>query len=256
MKKQDELNKKRSVKVFEKGEVVFRRLPAFARPAKHLLGDRRTGPFIVKDQRSHQSVVLMDPATQTLIDGGRNIPLDLILAGPRRSKLAFDAPQAEVRGIGEMIRGEGAPPVTGLSTLVRGTGPRKGWAPLGRGAYMAYKTAATVLAETELTVGRVICNEKQEMRILVQPCRGIWQRVRATHHPEYLNPEGEETIEAQDHLEQEEVVRYAALVLEVEPYVGGELMHRCPRRLSDAGWGLKVRQPDQVACIRAMCQFA
>ncbi len=42
MKKQEELNRKRTVRIFEKGEVVFRKLPSFARPAKHLLGDRCT----------------------------------------------------------------------------------------------------------------------------------------------------------------------------------------------------------------------
>jgi hypothetical protein len=57
------------------GEIVFRKLPAFARPAKHLLGDRCQGPFIVVNQRSYQSAVLRDPATGELVDIGRNIPL-------------------------------------------------------------------------------------------------------------------------------------------------------------------------------------
>ena len=108
LKKQEELNRKRTVRVFEKGEVVFRKLPSFARPAKHLLGDRCTGPFVVVDQRSLQSAVLKDPSTGELVDHGRSIPLDQLLAGPRRSKLALDEP-AEVRGIGDMLRGrEGA----------------------------------------------------------------------------------------------------------------------------------------------------
>ena len=63
-KKQEELNRKRTIRIFAKGEVVFRKLPAFARPPKHLLGDRCTGPFIVVDQRSLQSAVLKDPHTK------------------------------------------------------------------------------------------------------------------------------------------------------------------------------------------------
>jgi len=39
-RKQEELNRKRSVAVFEAGEIVFRQLPAFARPAKHMLGGK------------------------------------------------------------------------------------------------------------------------------------------------------------------------------------------------------------------------
>ena len=68
LKRQEELNRKRTVRVFDMGEIVFRKLPAFARPAKHLLGDRCQGPFIVVNQRSYQSAVLRDPATGELVD--------------------------------------------------------------------------------------------------------------------------------------------------------------------------------------------
>ena len=37
--KQEELNRKRTFKVFEKGETVFHRLPKFARAPKHVLGE-------------------------------------------------------------------------------------------------------------------------------------------------------------------------------------------------------------------------
>jgi len=36
MAKQIEINRKRHVRVFDKGEIVFRKLPAPARPGKHL----------------------------------------------------------------------------------------------------------------------------------------------------------------------------------------------------------------------------
>ena len=70
LKKQEERNKNRSVRIFEKGEDVFRKLPAFARPAKHLLGDRCTGPYVVVDQRSLQSAVLKGPSSGKLLDEG------------------------------------------------------------------------------------------------------------------------------------------------------------------------------------------
>ncbi len=113
--------------MFSDGETVFRKLPAFARPAKHLLGDRCSGPYVVIDQRSFQSEMLRDPQTGELVDGGRNIPLDQLLTGPHRSKLAFDEAPAEVRGIGEMLRGEGAPIANAAGALIRGAGRRKRW---------------------------------------------------------------------------------------------------------------------------------
>ncbi len=45
LRKREELNKKRSTRVFDAGEIVFRQLPGHARPAKHLMGDRRTGQW-------------------------------------------------------------------------------------------------------------------------------------------------------------------------------------------------------------------
>ena len=61
------------------------------------------------DQRTLSSVVLKDPKTNDLVDNGANVPIDQILAGPRRSKIRFEPDEtSEVRGIGQMIRREGA----------------------------------------------------------------------------------------------------------------------------------------------------
>ena len=81
LQRQEELSRKCNVRIFGAGEVVFRKLPAFTRPAKHLLGDRCSGPYIVVAQRSYQSAVLKDPASGELVDQGRNIPLDQLLSG-------------------------------------------------------------------------------------------------------------------------------------------------------------------------------
>ena len=82
-KRQDEINRKRNIRVFEQGETVFRKKPIFARPPKHLLGDPVQGPYLVKQQNTLSSVVLFVPATNALVDHGVNIPLDQILAGPK-----------------------------------------------------------------------------------------------------------------------------------------------------------------------------
>ena len=72
------------------------------------------------------------------MDKGRNIPLDQLLTGPRRSKLVFDPEPAEVRGIGEMLRGDRAPPVNAAGSLLRGAGRRKGWRALASGSFVTY----------------------------------------------------------------------------------------------------------------------
>ena len=110
LKKQAEINRKRCFRSFEKGETVFRRMPSAARPAKHLLAEPSSGPYLVDSQQSLSSVVLRDPVTNTLVDGGVNIPLDQILAGPYRNLVKFGDRSGDVRGVGEMLRREHAPP--------------------------------------------------------------------------------------------------------------------------------------------------
>ena len=93
-------------------------------------------------------MVLRDLSTNELVDGGANIPLDQILAGPRRSKIAFEPDdQSEVRGIGQMLRREGAAPPT--RGRLCGAGRRKGWTGLSGGACVAYQTVARGPAEKE-----------------------------------------------------------------------------------------------------------
>jgi hypothetical protein len=96
LKRQEELMRRQNVRIFGAGETVFRKLPAFARLAKHLLGDRCAGLYIVVAQKSYQSAVLKDPLTGELVDQGRNIPLDQLLTGPRRSKLVFEDAPSEI----------------------------------------------------------------------------------------------------------------------------------------------------------------
>eukprot|EP00973_Karenia_brevis_P091831 12409363-Karenia_brevis.AAC.1 len=72
------------------GEVVFRRMPPKATAPKHLLGVPSMGPYVVVRQNTFSSVVLKDPATGLMVDNGADIPLEQILAGPKRGQLQFE----------------------------------------------------------------------------------------------------------------------------------------------------------------------
>ena len=104
---EDVVNRRRKLKVFEPGEMVYRKKPRFARPPKQLMADPAEGPYEVVAQRTTSSVVCKDPQTGELVDEGANIPLDQILAGPRRAPLAFEN-ASDVRSVGAMIRRETA----------------------------------------------------------------------------------------------------------------------------------------------------
>ncbi len=91
------------------------------------------------------------------------------------------------------------PPEGPSIALLRRAGPRKWWSSLAHASHVAYRTAAAGAAEKEPTIGRVIRNDRPEQRVLVQPCRGLWEGVRrVVHWLEYLR-------------RWEEIVRYAAL---------------------------------------------
>ena len=82
------------------------------------------GPYVVEAQKSFSSLALKDPETGELVDKGANIPMDQILAGPYRSILSFKGSPGDsdddVRGIGQMLRREGAPPELAPITPHRG----------------------------------------------------------------------------------------------------------------------------------------
>ena len=97
-------NRTRHTRVLNPGEVVFRRLPKKAQPAKHLLEPPSDGPYVVVRQATLNSVQLKDLETGEMVAEGADIPLEQILAGPRRSMLRFE-PVDNGRSVGEMIRG-------------------------------------------------------------------------------------------------------------------------------------------------------
>ena len=103
---ENQVNKTRHLRTVTPGEVVFRRMPPKARPAKHLLGEPSAGPYEVVHQSTPNSAKLRDLATGEMVDGGVDIPMEQLLLGPRRSLVEFDKKKT-VRSIGEMISGAG-----------------------------------------------------------------------------------------------------------------------------------------------------
>ena len=117
--KQSELvNDSRHVRVLHPGEIVFMRMPGKARPPKHLLGEPSQGPYVVVSQSTFSSAKLKDPATNQWVDGGVDIPLEQILAGPKRGLLAFEGSEGG-RSIGQMVADQSSdvnlPPVVKAS---------------------------------------------------------------------------------------------------------------------------------------------
>ena len=98
-----------------------------------------------------------------------------------------------------------------------------------RRQHVAFRTAAGGPKGKDLTVARVIRNEKSENRVIVQSCRGIWQGMKVVHRLEYLRIDGTIVIEPGDARRAEQIVRYSALVALFELYVEGELTHGCAR---------------------------
>lgn len=86
------------------------------------------------------------------------------------------------------------------------------------------------------------------MRNLVDDQKGICPAVRwglatgpcSCHVPLYIGTEGELTKDEAGR-RAEALVKYAALVLQGELLLGGELRHGSARELSDRGWGLASR---------------
>ena len=131
-------NKNRVARSFEPGETVFRRMPRNSRLPKHLFPPPSRGPYKVHSQPDQFNLILKDPERDNLLDGGAKIPLDQILAGPRRARLEF-ADEADFRPISKLI--EGTRDATGALSSGYLAGKRVGWGPLATGAMVAYQTA-------------------------------------------------------------------------------------------------------------------
>ena len=120
-----------------------------------------------------------------LAGGGAKIPLDQILAGPLRARLAFaEASESETRTLLQMLEGDalavGTPPRHGVKA-----GRHAGWGPLARGAAMAHQTVVNGAVARQLTIGLILVNDRVHQQVTLQPRRREWSGVRVVHKPLY-----------------------------------------------------------------------
>ena len=246
-------NKTRVERTFEKGEVVFRKLPSPARMSKHLFPAPCTGPYQIEEQPRRTSVILRDPKTGILVNNGAYIPLEQIIAGPRRAKLIWPRPGEEdspERPLSEMVAGN--PHASGEPLRESGflAGRTRGWGPICAGSFVAYQTILNGSDARDLTIGKILVNHRGEQQVTLQPYSNEWERVRVVHRPQYQTTHGYTTVLVTSVAK--ETIRYEAMVLQVELLVGGELAYSSARRLSDRGWGLLIEKEGEVAHVLLM----
>ena len=131
------------------------------------------GPFEVHSQFNPTSVVLRHPETKELIGGGVAVPMDQILAGPRRARINVEV-ESDCRGFSDMLSGEGAPGAGEPEIVRMHSGPmkssrRKRWTEVGKGAYVAYQTTGSGPRRRMLSIGRIISNSVYAQTVLLQP---------------------------------------------------------------------------------------
>ena len=163
---------------------MFRRMPPKARPAKHLLGEPSSGPYIVVKQSTFSSAQLRDPSTGKMVDNGADIPLEQILCGPRRGLLEFEHDATGARSIGQMIDGKG---MEGLPSAVQARGwkpgKKRGWIGLTKGHVVTYQSDTS----RELSVGTVLYNDKSKDNVVLHVHRTTWTGAVLRHVKEYLS---------------------------------------------------------------------
>ena len=122
--------------------------------------------------------------------------MEQVLTGPRRAQVRFDKEGNDCRGFSDMLLGVGSPGSgdpeevrarTGLSKCSR----RKGWASLGRGAYVAYQTSGNGPESRKLAVRRVVSNSRHAQEVTVQPHRAVWGRTKLRFLPLFLETRDE-----------------------------------------------------------------
>ena len=180
------------------------------------------------------------------MDQGNDIPLEQILAGPRRGHLAFEESKGD-RSIGQMVAGK----ELGLPPEVKATGwkpgKKKGWLGLTKGQYVAYQSSAS----RRLSVAHVLYNDKSSMSVEAQSCRSTWDGIAVKHLKEYRrnDSEGSEvTLEPTEELVKLTIL-YRTLVKVVELYVDGRMFQGDASALAKGGWSFKLSEEEAVRAI-------
>ena len=195
-------------------------MPKGSRLPKHMFPPPNRGPYTVHGQPDQYNLILKGPSTGELVDEGRKIPLDQILAGPRRSRLYWaDVDDSDVRPMSKLLDGNR----NASAELTREfyAGRRRGWGPLPPGSMVAYQTIPNGPQSQELTIGRVLVNDRERLLVILQPYDAHWHRTKIIHRPYYQTPYGYSLVPTPH--EARVSVRYEALVMQVELYPGSSL---------------------------------
>ena len=92
----------------------------------------------------------------------------------------------------------------------------------------------------------MLANHRADGQVGVQPFRAIWQGARLIHKPEFLAPSGR-TLASEGSPPAQEIVRYAALVYQVELNSAGALTAGSMSTLERGHWRLFVDVADELA---------
>ena len=89
--------------------------------------------------------------------------------------------ESDVRPISKIV--EGTRDASGRLSSGYRAGKRIGWGELYTGDMVAYQTIYSGADQKQLTIGRVLANERDRMHMNVQPYLARWSRTKVTYHP-------------------------------------------------------------------------
>ena len=131
----------------------------------------------MESQPDKYNLILKNPETGELVDNGVRIPLNQILAGPRRAKLAFAVKdESDVRPLSQML--ESTRTASGDFTKEYLAGRRRGWGTLAKGSMVAYQTALTGAKAKDVSIGHILVNERDRQTVMLQPYKAELHRLK------------------------------------------------------------------------------
>ena len=234
LRDQARINSKRWMRTLQPGDVVYRKLPQAARGPKMLFSPLTKGPYIVKGQRTFQSVILED-VHGNLVSNGDNIPLSEILPGEKPKAVQIED-DSDVRPLSAMLAQEQKHP--------KKAGQKAGWYGLRYNAMVAYQTAHQGAEAKLLTVGKVLANYTEDEEIAVQPYRGCWENLIVVHRPQYQTRDGlTDDANAQPAKAR---IKYEMIKFQVQLLQSGNLNYDSVARLRKGRYGLRMTEMETI----------
>ena len=191
-----------------------------------------------------------DASTGEWIDGGADIPLEQILAAPRRGTLTFEADDPEGdRSIGQMMRGS----LPGMPPLVKASGWKAnkshGWKGLNKGQIVAYQGGGS----RKLQIAGVMYNDRANQRVEAHSYRSLWIGMSVVHKKEYRRTDAEGSSVVLEPTEEpvKTSIPYRALIKVVELHMDGRMFQGDATTLSKGGWTYRIDADESVRAVAA-----